>query len=385
MMARTPSRKSAVPGPAVVEAPAGYEVLWVDPATVAGHPGNWKLHPDDQTDAVSSLIGRYGWLKPLVYNRRFSRLLDGHDRITVAVRDGLPAVPLWVVDVDEAAEAEILVALDETARMSRGDPAKLHALLTRFKASTPTVSAMLSRMSDREGVTALLDRRKAEHPFPYVRPAGLPPGSSSAPAADLRRHPRDYRSYPDDQITHLAGSFRDNGFHGKVVVARDGTVLEGFEVVLAARALGLEEVPVIRMDLDPGDPRALKVLAADSGIGRLGEVDDRALTELLRSIKDTAPGGLEGTGYDERMLANLVFVTRPASEIKDFDAAAAWVGMPAYDPGEETLKVTVSFRSREDREAFGRLIGQDLPDKTSSSVWWPPKARNDLASVRFEG
>jgi hypothetical protein len=142
---------------------------------------------------------------------------------------------------------------------------------------------------------------------------------------------------------------------------------------------------VRRLALDPLEPTALKLLAGDNEIGHLAEIDDRALSELLKAIKDQDTTGLLGTGYDDAMLANLVMVTRPASEIADFDAAAEWVGMPEYDEGSEVLTLTVRFHDEAARTAFLGIIQAETIDKRNAawSLWWPNAPRDDLASVRF--
>ena len=65
----------------------------------------------------------------------------------------------------------------------------------------------------------------------------------------LRPHPRNYREHPEDQLEHIKASIVENGFYRNVVAARDGTILAGHGVVLAATAMGLRKVPVIRLDL----------------------------------------------------------------------------------------------------------------------------------------
>jgi hypothetical protein len=132
----------------------------------------------------------------------------------------------------------------------------------------------------------------------------------------------------------------------------------------------------------------LKVLTGDNEISHLSEKNDRLLTELLKEIKDNAEDGLLGTGYDEMMLANLLFVTRPESEISDINEAKEWVGMPEYQEGQETIKIVVSFRNETDRDNFITLIGNpSLSGRNGQtwSLWWPPKEKDDLSSVRFEG
>jgi len=200
----------------------------------------------------------------------------------------------------------------------------------------------------------------------------------------LHPHPRNYHIHPEDQIEHIIESIKEHGFYRNIVVARDGTILAGHGVVEAMQRMGSTEIPVVRLNIDPNNPHALKILTGDNEVSHLNEVDDRLLSELLKEILDTDEDGLLGTGYDEQMLANLIYITRPASEIADFDAAAEWVGMPEYTEGQNVLKVIVSFRNEEDRMEFARILELKFTDKTKST-WWPVRERDDRVSVKFEG
>lgn len=100
----------------------------------------------------------------------------------------------------------------------------------------------------------------------------------------LLEHPKNYRVHPDDQLEHLMKSIEQNGFYRNVVIAKDNTILAGHGVVKASRKLGLTSVPVIRLDIDSNSSKALKVLAGDNELGKLAEVNDRALSEVLKEI-----------------------------------------------------------------------------------------------------
>ncbi len=92
--------------------------------------------------------------------------------------------------------------------------------------------------------------------------------------------------------------------------------------------------------------------------------------------------GLLGTGYDEMMLSNLLYVTRPASEIKTMDEAQEWAGLPEYEKSTIPLKITVSFENEEDRRAFATKLSIPLTNKTKST-WYPYKAPDDMKNVEF--
>jgi len=206
------------------------------------------------------------------------------------------------------------------------------------------------------------------------------------PIDTLRPHPRNYRTHTPAQLEHLRQSIREHGLYRNIVVANDDTIVAGHGVVEAARSMGFDVVPVIRLPVAPDDPRALKVLVGDNAIGQLAAIDDRELTTMLRDIHASELTDLLGTGFDTSQLAALVMVSRPASEIADFDAAAEWVGLPEYDPGERSLHVVVNCATDADRDAFLAFIGagpEHLVRVTprAKSVWWPLRVKVKTADV----
>lgn len=197
----------------------------------------------------------------------------------------------------------------------------------------------------------------------------------------LQPHPRNYREHPDDQLDHIIRSIEDYGFYRNVVVSKDNVILAGHGVVKAAKKMGLKEVPVVMVDSDSTDPKALKLLAADNTISHLAEDNDRSLTELLKELSEQDE--LFGTGYDDQMLAALVMVTRPASEVADFDAAAEWVGMPDAGDTKDPFKMVVNFDTLEDRDAFFEALGVKPLTPKTKSMWFPFKEKDDISSIEF--
>jgi len=202
----------------------------------------------------------------------------------------------------------------------------------------------------------------------------------------LKNHPKNYREHPEDQLEHLMKSIEQHGFYRNIVVANDYTILAGHGVVKASRRLGLKEVPVIRLEIEPNSTKALKVLAGDNELGRLAEVDDRELSKILKEIMEMDVEGLLGTGYDEMMLANLVMVTRPSSEIASIKEAAEWIGMPDYEPKENALRINIQFRNAEDREKFAEISNMKTgkTDGLTWSYWWPHRDKEDVSSVQYD-
>jgi hypothetical protein len=202
--------------------------------------------------------------------------------------------------------------------------------------------------------------------------------------ADTRPHPRNYRAHPDDQLQHIMESIREHGFYRNVVLASDNTILAGHGVVQAARKMNIDRVPAIRLGIEPFSTLALKLLVGDNEISHLGEIDDRTLSEILKDIKDKDEDGLLGSGFDDKMLANLVFITRPKSEIESFDAAAHWAGLPESDTSTNELRTIVHFATKTDRDDFAKRLGVTFGDGPVQTMWWPPREKDDILSVRFK-
>ncbi len=212
----------------------------------------------------------------------------------------------------------------------------------------------------------------------------------------MRPHPQNYRKHPEDQLEQIMQSIKEHGFYKNVVVARDYTILAGHGAVLASRRLGMEKVPVRKIDCDPFSAQAMRIIVGDNEIARLGELDDRALTNMLKEMAES-DGGLLGTGFNKSQLAALVQLTRPASEIADIDEAAEWVGMPEYVPGKDPLRLIVQFDNEEQRidlltkvgalgegAPAGVLYKRDSSTSKTWSMWWPLRERHDNASLRFD-
>lgn len=210
------------------------------------------------------------------------------------------------------------------------------------------------------------------------------PAAQHVPVGRLTPHPQNYRGHPEDQIEHIMTSIRENGFYRNVVAAKDGTILAGHGVVEASKRLGLEEVPAILLDIDPGSTQAKKILAGDNTLSMFAEDDDRFLADLLKELK--VEDALGGTGFDELMLANLVMVTRPADEIADKNEAAEWAGMPEFEPEASRIQLVINFETRAARDAFIEdheiVVIKKMRDTWSTR--WPTRVRDDLASVMWQ-
>jgi ParB-like chromosome segregation protein Spo0J len=336
--------------------------------TLVPHPENPR---QGNVQAIASSIEEHGFYGTVVAQVSTRRILAGNHRIESARALGLGKVDVAWLDIDDDQARRILLADNRVGDLGVYDQAQLAELLKT-----------LSEESDLVGTGYDLD-----HLDDLL--ADLSTGFSLAARPveieSLHPHPRNYRTHPDDQVEHLAESIAAHGFLRSVVVARDGTILAGHGLVLAARKLGRTTVPTVRVDLDPDDPQALAILVADNEIGRLAEVTDRSLTEILRDL--ASEGNLLGTGFNEEQLATLAMVTRSAAEIGDLNDAGEWLGMPGFDAVGSAPQVALSFKTLEDRDRCMEVLGiTNIYRRTAGtwSAWWPNREMDDLSAIRYE-
>lgn len=122
----------------------------------------------------------------------------------------------------------------------------------------------------------------------------------TVPIGTLKHHPKNPRK---GDVQSIADSIEHNGFYGVVVAQKStGYVLAGNHRMMAAKAAGLDSLPVAYVDVD--DATALKILLADNRTNDLATYDNKELAELLADVSNKF--GLEGTGYDEDFLQGLI-------------------------------------------------------------------------------
>jgi len=127
------------------------------PADLLANPANFRLHPKPQQDALAGVLAEVGLIQNVIVNRRTQHVVDGHLRISLAMRDDQPTVPITYVDLSEDEERLILATLDPIAAMAATDRDQLAALLEDVSTGEAAVQAMLADMAAREGITPPFD------------------------------------------------------------------------------------------------------------------------------------------------------------------------------------------------------------------------------------
>jgi len=121
----------------------------------------------------------------------------------------------------------------------------------------------------------------------------------SLPVSDLIPYARNSRTHSDEQVTQIAASIREFGFTNPVLIDSNGTIIAGHGRVMAAKKVGLAEVPCLRLKhLSPSQIRAYVI--ADNKLALNAGWDDEMLkAELLTLQEEGFNTDLTGFSDDE--------------------------------------------------------------------------------------
>jgi DNA modification methylase len=115
---------------------------------------------------------------------------------------------------------------------------------------------------------------------------------------------RNARTHSDAQIAQIAASIAEFGFNNPVLIGPEGDIIAGHGRVLAARKLGLGEVPVITLShLSDNQKRAF--MLADNKIALNAEWDEDMLRLELEALAEE-DYDLQLTGFEEEELQELI-------------------------------------------------------------------------------
>ncbi len=119
----------------------------IEPDQLLANPLNWRIHPKFQQDALRGVLNDVGWVQRIIVNQATGNIIDGHLRVSLALRHGAKTVPVVFVDLTEDEENEILATLDPLGAMAGTDKIKLNELLSVVTSQDESVMAMLSELS----------------------------------------------------------------------------------------------------------------------------------------------------------------------------------------------------------------------------------------------
>lgn len=125
----------------------------VEPASLLANPENWRIHPKHQQEALKGVIDEVGFVSPILVQDGTDVVVDGHMRVTLALRDNEPTIPVTYLDLNDAEMKLILATFDPISALAVADAALLESLLREVTTGEAAVQTMLAELATNEGIT----------------------------------------------------------------------------------------------------------------------------------------------------------------------------------------------------------------------------------------
>jgi hypothetical protein len=211
---------------------------------------------------------------------------------------------------------------------------------------------------------------------------------------DLVPYENNSRTHSEAQVAQLAASIKEFGFTNPVLIDERNTIIAGEGRVLAAQKLKMESVPCIVLAGLTEAQKAAYVIA-DNKLALISGWDVEMLAEELVRISDLDLD-MSLTGFCEvEVMALLDHVENELAEVlaatgenQSGDTSAGtqndWSGMPDFhQPSDKPFRtVHVHLNDQASVDAFAKLIGQQLTDKTKYA-WYPQQPKVAAAGVVY--
>ena len=140
------------------------------------------------------------------------------------------------------------------------------------------------------------------------------------------------RTHSDAQVAQIAASIKEFGFNNPVLISEDGTIIAGHGRLMAARKLGLTDVPCIKLShLTPTQRKAYVI--ADNQLALNAGWNEELLTiELDELLADNF--ALEVLGFDPDELKRLMGENEVTQGLTDEDQAPEVENNPVTKLGD---------------------------------------------------
>jgi hypothetical protein len=137
------------------------------------------------------------------------------------------------------------------------------------------------------------------------------------PLASIFRNPINPRKHSRQQIGALAQSIKSFGFNAPILVDSENRVVAGHARLEAARLLGLQEVPVVRLE-HLSEQQAKAYMLADNKLTDRSGWDDAKVAIILKDLSEMAlEFEIEATGFETGEIDLRIQSLEPSEDVAD--------------------------------------------------------------------
>lgn len=154
------------------------------PENLLANPLNFRVHPRSQQDALQGVLDEVGVVDEVIVNQRTGFLVNGHLRVSLAMRTNQPTIPVKYVDLSESEEALILATFDPISALATTDKAKLDEILADVQTGSAAVQEMLAGLAESAGLYFESEGQEGDSNYsrkieaPIYEPTGPKPATS---------------------------------------------------------------------------------------------------------------------------------------------------------------------------------------------------------------
>ena len=176
--------------------------------------------------------------------------------------------------------------------------------------------------------------------------------------ADLIPYAANSRTHSDAQVAQIAASIKQFGWTNPILVSGDDTIIAGHGRLLAARKLGMDEVPAIVLDhLSKPQQRALVI--ADNQLALNAGWDMKMLKAEIEDL-DLENFNLEILGFDESFLDELL-ETAPSGDADN--PYTTKISTPVYEPKGDKPSVEELYDDKKAVDLVAAIKASKLNEK----------------------
>jgi hypothetical protein len=195
------------------------------PDQILANPQNWRIHSKNQQIAMAGVLDDIGFIAPVIVNRSTGHLVDGHLRVSLALRHDIKTIPVVYVEISEQEEKEALATFDPITNMAASDMAMLEGLIKDLDHVNDASRLLLGEIvheANKKAVKAILDPMngyKGTEGTPDMAPAPMGASENSLlprSAASINEEDDD-----DEYGSTSLGGLSDFGFDVPEAMERD--------------------------------------------------------------------------------------------------------------------------------------------------------------------
>src|SRR6266508_1626327 len=124
----------------------------VAPAELLNHPDNIKIHTEEQEADMVALFARVGWAAAVLVSEKSGRIIDGHMRVNVALRNGAASVPVDYVRLSDEEERKALLYLTRLPQFAQLDRVNLAEVIDTVSTGEDAISRMAEAFAKSSGL-----------------------------------------------------------------------------------------------------------------------------------------------------------------------------------------------------------------------------------------